>query len=128
MKSQVVRWTAAAALAILTTTAAWAADIDGKWTWKTNFQGNERTNNLELKQEGEKLTGKMEGRDGNKIDIKEGTIKGSEIAFVVIRERNGNEFKIRYKGKLEGDKITGTTTTNFNGEERMREWIATRVK
>ena len=127
MKSSVVRWAAVVALTVLVATAAWA-NPTGKWTWKTNFGGNERVNNLELKQEGEKLTGSMEGRNGAKIEIKEGKVNGSEISFVVVRERNGNEFKTTYKGKVDGDKITGTTTGNRGGQEQTREWIATRVK
>jgi hypothetical protein len=61
-------------------------------------------------------------------EIKEGTLKGDEIAFVVIRERNGQEFKANYKGKIEEDTIKGTIVTKFNDQERTREWLAKRVK
>jgi hypothetical protein len=127
MLRSVKRWTAVAALTACAAVAAWAAPVDGKWTWSMMRQNQEIMNVLELKQDGEKLTGTLTSGD-NKSEIKEGTIKGADVAFVVVREFNGNQFKINYKGKLDGDKITGTTTFNINGEERSRDWTANRAK
>ena len=125
-----MRYAAVAALSVIAATAAWAADANGKWTWKMRRGENEITNTLELKVEGEKLTGTVTGgRNGTqKTPISEGTFKNDEVAFSVVRKRQDQEFKIRYKGKVTGDTIKGTTTTNFNGQERSREWTATRVK
>jgi hypothetical protein len=122
-----MRWTAVVSLTVVATAAAWAAAIDGKWTWKQVRQQQEIMNLLELKADGEKLTGTLTSGD-TKSEIKEGTIKGADVAFVVVREFNGNQFSIKYKGKLDGDKITGTTTFTIQGEERSREWTATRAK
>src|SRR5687768_10995045 len=94
-------WMGAAALSALITVAAWAADASGKWTWTQRRQNNDVQMTLELKQDGEKLTGTVAGPDGNKTEIKEGTVKGADVSFVVVRNFNGNEFKINYKGKLE---------------------------
>jgi hypothetical protein len=129
MKRSIKRWTAVAALTVVASAAAWAAAVDGKWTWNQRGQGgNETAVVLELKADGEKLTGTLT-RGDMKSEIKEGTIKGADLAFVVIRVRdNGQENKTPYKGKLDGDKITGTFTTNRGGEERTNEWVANRVK
>jgi hypothetical protein len=128
MVRSVKRWTAVAALTVVASAAAWAAAVDGKWTWNQRGQGgNETAVVLELKADGEKLTGTLT-RGERKDEIKEGTIKGADLAFVVIRERDGQQFKTPYKGKLDGDKITGTYTTNRGGEERVNEWVANRVK
>jgi opacity protein-like surface antigen len=129
MVRSVKRWTAVAALTVVASAAAWAAAVDGKWTWNQRGQGgNETAVVLELKADGEKLTGTLT-RGDMKTEIKEGTIKGNDIAFVVVRVRNNvQENKSPYKGKLDGDKITGTYTTNRGGEERTNEWVATRVK
>lgn len=123
-------WLLAGVLSVVVVAAAWAAGAAGKWTWMQRGQNNTEVQiTLELKQEGEKLTGTvMRGADGQKVEIKEGTIKGTEIAFIVIRERNGQEFKTVYKGKVDGDTITGTSTTTRDGQERSREWKATRQK
>ena len=128
MLRTISRWTAVAALFAVATAAAIAADATGKWTWTVNFNGNERTIVLELKQDGEKLTGFLPGRDNQKLEIKNGTIKNNELAFEVIREVNGNEFKQTYKGKLDGDTIKGTNTNSRGGQEQTREWIAKRTK
>lgn len=127
MTRHLTRWALVAVLAATTAAAAWA-DATGKWTWTTNFQGNEVKQTLELKQDGEKLTGTLTGRNGTKTEIKDGTAKGNEISFAVVRERNGQEIKTVYKGKVDGDTIKGTTTTNVGGQDRTRDWTATRAK
>ena len=128
MVHRLTRWTAVAVLALFAVSTAFAADATGKWTWTTNFNGNEVKQMLELKQDGEKLTGSLTGRNNQKIEIKDGTVKGSDISFVVVRERNGQEFKQNFKGKLDGDSIKGTVSFNAQGQDRTRDWLATRVK
>jgi hypothetical protein len=68
-------------------------------------------------------------REGSeqKSEIKEGTIKGADLSFVVVRERNGQENKTMYKGKMEGDSIKGTVTGGRQNAE-PREWTANRAK
>ena len=122
------RGIAAALLTASLAAAAWAADATGKWTWTVRFNDQEFKSTMELKQEGEKLTGTVTGRNGSKTEIKEGTVKGSDLAFHVIREFNGNEVKIRYKGKVEGDTIKGMTIFSRDGEERTIDWTAMREK
>jgi hypothetical protein len=130
MLRSVRHWAAAAALTVIVAASAWAANtIEGKWTWTQMGPNGDVAITLELKQEGEKLTGTMT-RNNMPTEIKEGTIKGSDLSFISVRERNGQEFKTVYKGKLDADagKITGTITTNRNGNEQTREWTATRAK
>jgi hypothetical protein len=127
MFGNVKRLIAVAGLTACAAVAAWAAPVDGKWSWTQMRQNQEVTMVLELKQDGEKLTGTLT-RGDMKSEIKEGTIKGADLAFVTIVERDGNQFKSNYKGKLDGDKITGTITSNFGGQERTREWTANRSK
>lgn len=129
MLPRVKCWAGAAALAMLVSVAAWAADAGGKWTWTQRRQDNDVQVTLEAKQDGEKLTGTVvTGADGQKVEIKEGTIKGNEVSFVVIREFNGQQRKTTYKGKLEGDTITGTMVRVRDGQEQSTDWKATRAK
>jgi uncharacterized protein (DUF2147 family) len=126
------RWIATAALTAFVATVAWAAgDVNGKWSFKQRGrqQGAEQTMILELKADGEKLTGSVAREGGEmKTDIKEGTIKGDEISFAVVREFNGQERKTQYKGKIDGDAIKGNVITNRQGQEQSREWVANRAK
>jgi len=84
-------------------------DISGKWVFDVQTSAGGGMPTVTLKQDGEKLTGfVLGGPNGDvKTEIKEGTVKGSDVSFVVDREFNGNKFKITYKGKLDGDTIKG---------------------
>jgi hypothetical protein len=82
-----------------------AADISGKWKADyTSPDGTARTSDFEFKADGEKLTGKVISTRGES-EIKEGKIKGDEVTFVVVRNFNGDDVKIDYKGKISGDTI-----------------------
>lgn len=108
MKMRNVMFTAGLVLAFLT--VAYAAGIDGKWTAEVpGRQGNMQTTTFNFKAEGEKLMGTMSGRQGD-IAISDGTIKGSDVSFVVVREGQNGTIKIKYAGKLTGDEIKFTRT------------------
>jgi hypothetical protein len=128
MSTNAIRWIAGTTLAVTLAVAAWAADANGKWTWTQKRGQNDVMMTLELKQDGEKLTGTV-GAGERKTEIKEGTIKNNEVAFVVVRERNGQEVKTNYKGKLDGDTIKGNISLKGpNGQDRNIEWTAMRAK
>ena len=68
-------------------------------------------------------------RGENKAEISEGKVdKENNLSFVVVREFNGQQFKIKYQGKLEADTIKGNIIFNVQGEERKLDWTANRVK
>ena len=123
---------ALACLALLVTMSitAQAADANGTWTWTTPGRngGPERTSTLKLKTEGDKVTGTINGRQGQEdIKITDGKITGEEITFKVSRSgQNGNTFTQKYTGKLSGDTIKGKVTFDRNGEERSNDWEAKR--
>jgi hypothetical protein len=120
----------AGALVVFVSAVAWAAgNPAGKWTWKQMGQNGEVAMTLELKQDGEKLTGTLQ-REGSdmKSEISDGKFKDSDLSFNVVREFNGNKVTSGYKGKIDGDTIKGNITTNFGGQERTREWTANRAK
>ena len=70
-----------------------ALSATGTWTWTAPGRdgGEGRKMTLELKQDGEKLTGKVSspGRDGGaarETEITDGSVKGTDVAFSVTRE------------------------------------------
>jgi hypothetical protein len=103
---------------------AWAAAIDGKWTAEIETPNGVRTNTYTFKADGAKLTGTVSGRMGDTA-IQDGAIQGDEISFVVVREFNGQEFKIQYKGKVSGDELKMTMQA---GDREPRDIVAKRVK
>jgi len=108
------------------------SSVAGTWTWTVPGRngGPERKNTLELKVEGEKLTGKVSapGREGQPVEtpISDGKVAGDEVQFKVVRENNGNKFVVAYHGKLEGDSIKGKAESERNGEKQSRDWEAKR--
>jgi hypothetical protein len=81
------------------TMISFAQDINGKWTGKVMDQFDVAYN---FKADGEKLTGSTTGPDGNEVVIKEGTIKGNDVAFTI--NIMDNDTKIN--GKLDGEVLT----------------------
>jgi len=106
---------------LIATLAIWAADVSGKWTAEMQGRnGNTMTISMNLKADGDKLTGTVSGRRGD-TDISDGKIDGDNVSFSVVREFNGNQFKQNYKGKLDGDTIHFTITMEGGmggGQER----------
>ena len=89
----------------LFTTGAFAADITGKWTAETKGRdGETRTQTFNLKQDGATLSGTVSSQMGDSA-ISEGKVDGDNISFVVKMERNGNEIKMPYTGKVSGNEI-----------------------
>jgi hypothetical protein len=88
-----------------------AADITGKWTAEVPGRGgNATTNTFVFKVDGAKLTGSMDGGRGGAVDISDGRVDGDNVSFVVVRNFNGNDIKIAFKGKVSGSEIKFTRT------------------
>ncbi len=83
--------------------AANAADAVGAWTLGyTTPNGMKRESKLDLKVEGDTLTGSLSSDRGTaKIDS--GKISGNEIAFDLIRKSNNDEITVHFKGRIEGN-------------------------
>jgi amidase len=73
--------------------------VSGRWLVSTDYFGTTIYYQMELKQEGERLSGNF---DGDKL---EGTLKGNTIYFLAKDEQGGTD---EGKGVLERGTITGT--------------------
>jgi hypothetical protein len=107
------------------------ADPSGNWTWTMQGgQGAERKVTAKFKVDGNKVTGtlKAPGRNGQttETEIQDGTIKGDELSFTTVRERNGNKMTMKYHGKVTADSIKGKIESERNGEPTSRDWEAKR--
>jgi hypothetical protein len=104
-------------------------DPTGTWKWVVHRGGQDREATVQLKLEGDRLTGSMRGRDGQEIKVEEGTYKNGEVSFSVPEKaRDGQTVTHRYTGKLEGDTIAGTVAIERGGEKRSGKWEAKRSK
>jgi opacity protein-like surface antigen len=68
----------------LTTATALAADVSGTWTGAMNGGQGGFQLSFTLKQDGAKLTGTVQGPQGDPIAISEGKIDGDKISFKVV--------------------------------------------
>lgn len=109
------------------TLAALAADPTGTWKWTTQSPNGEIHTTLKLESKDGKLTGAYSNQFGDTA-IKNASIKDDVIAFEVVRNLGGNEFVVKYHGKLEGNTIKGTIEVpNPDGGEGMKlDWNAKR--
>ena len=119
---------ATAAVVAVASVSIYAADVTGKWTAQVpGRDGQTREQTFTLKADGEKLTGTVSGMmGGTDAEIKDGTVKGDEISFNIVRSFNGNEVKLLYKGKVSAGEIQFTQTRD-GGDMPPREFTAKRV-
>ncbi|MFO1042161.1 MAG: hypothetical protein U0941_10265 [Planctomycetaceae bacterium] len=111
-----------------TVQAADKPDPTGTWKWSVTFNDMKRDFTLKLKLDGDKLTGAMLGRNNQETAIEEASFKDGEVAFSVTRERNGQKFTTKYKGKVDGDTIKGKSEGMRDGQTQSRDWEAKREK
>src|SRR6185295_5313356 len=77
------------------------ADPNGTWKWKFTVNGQDRDVTLKLKLDGDKLTGKISGRNNTETDIEEASFKDNEVSFSVTRERDGKTESRDWEAKRE---------------------------
>jgi len=102
-----------------------AADVNGKW--KAVFEtpnGQKLESVFDLKADGSTLNGTVTSTRGE-AKIQDGKIDGDNVTFNVVRNFNGQDFKVAYKGKIEGDEMKMTVT--FGGD-RTFDMVAKREK
>ena|SRR5579863_319189 len=110
---------------MLLASAAFAADVTGKWVGQAPGRGGETQEvTINLKVDGGQLTGSVTTRRGD-APISEGKIDGDDITFAQVMEFNGNSVKLLYKGKVSGDEIK--FTREREGGERKVEFTAKRA-
>ena len=125
MKSRVVFLSVCFLLASMA--AVMAGDLNGKWVAQVPGRGGQtRETTFNFKVEGDKLTGTMSGRQGD-TPISDGKVTGDDISFTVVMNRQGNEIKLLYKGKVVGDELK-LTRTREGGDQPGTEFTAKRAK
>lgn len=92
------------------------ANVVGKWTiYSKAANGQTATKYIELKQDGNTITGHFKGPDQS--GELEGTINEQHIVF-----RTKTRWVFVFRGRVEGDTITGT----FHDRRGTGEWQAVR--
>jgi hypothetical protein len=104
--------------------AVMAADFNGKWTADFTTPRGAQTVTFDFHVDGAKLTGKVTSQRGES-EISDGKIDGDNISFSQVLNFNGNEMKVTYTGKIDGDTIK---LTRQMGDRPAMDIVAKRVK
>ncbi|MBI3696494.1 MAG: polysaccharide deacetylase family protein [Acidobacteria bacterium] len=95
-----------------------AADAAGVWKASyTNPDGQTRETTLNLKVDGDKVSGTIASQRGSAA-ISDGQVSGDDISFTVVRRGNGDEIQVTYKGKVEGE--TMKLTMQIDGRDPIQ--------
>jgi hypothetical protein len=108
--------------------SARAADNDptGTWKWLVPGRGEGR---IQLKLEGDKVTGVLLRANGEKLPVEDGIFKGGAISYRVPGKTPGGQPMVHmYQGKLVGDTIKGSATIVLPDRVAAGDWEAKRVK
>jgi hypothetical protein len=91
------------------TLSARAADVSGSWKAEMKTpDGNSFQLSFTFKQDGVKLTGTIQGPQGDPIDISNGKVDGDKLSFDVTF----NGMTISHAGTISGDEIKLTTKSD----------------
>lgn len=91
-------------LAALALTAS-AADVAGTWKASLETPNGNFENTFVFKVDGAKLTGTVSNQMSGEQAITDGKIDGDSVTFTVTSNFNGNEFKLNYSGKVTGSEM-----------------------
>jgi hypothetical protein len=95
-------------VALLLVSAAFAADVDGKWGGSMATPNGDIPVAFTFQADGATLNGSTTGPDGMEIKIAEGKVDGSNISFKITFDFGGMPFTLNYKGVVAKDQIKFT--------------------
>jgi hypothetical protein len=102
-------------------TLACAVDkVDPVGTWKCEYKIGDQNRTLELmiKKDGDKLAGAMSWPDQKDEGLKDLKLKDGDLTFSAVRKFMGNEFPLDFKLTIAGDKLKGKGAAEFGGEKQ----------
>ncbi|MDI1243530.1 MAG: S9 family peptidase [bacterium] len=90
------------------------ASATGKWTLSVAAPGDAVDVLLDLKQDGENVTGTMASGVGAGT-VTKGTVKGNKLTATITADIQGSPTELGIEGTIDGDKITGSITAHGLG-------------
>jgi imidazolonepropionase-like amidohydrolase len=85
--------------------------VAGVWNITIEAPGQPLPLTLTLAQQGDKVTGKMEGQGLGANDIKNGMVSGNTLSFDATVSFQGQSFDLSISGKITGTQIEGTVSS-----------------
>ena len=108
-------------------TAADKDDPTGTWTIRSKIGTKAYDQTLKIENKDGTVTGTI--TSGNKeTKITDGKFKDGELTFGVTIEAKNVKVTAKYAGKITGDTIKGTSTTEYDGKEFKSDFEGKREK
>ena len=98
--------------------AADKADPVGTWKCQYKIGDQQRTSELTIKKDGDKLAGTMNWPDQKDEKLKDVKLKESTLTVSAVRKFMGNEFPLDFTLTIEGDKFKGKSAAEFGGQKQ----------
>ena len=102
------------AVASVIAAATFKDEVAGKWTLTVDAPGEAVEVVLDLKQEGENVTGTMASTHGSGT-VTKGTFKEKKLNATLKADIQGSPTELTIDGTVDGDKISGTITAGGLG-------------
>ncbi len=99
---------------LLAASAAFAADVDGKWSGSLDTPNGPVQVSFLFKADGTTLTGTTTGPDGNSIALKNGKVDGDKISFSFDVSFGADPTTFNYTGVVNGNELK--LHTDFMGQ------------
>jgi hypothetical protein len=97
------------AIASVVVAAGLKDEVAGKWNLTVDAPGDAVQVQLDLKQEGEAVTGTMVSTHGSGT-ITKGSFKEKKLSATINADIQGSPTELGVEGTVDGDKISGTIT------------------
>ncbi|HET7712568.1 MAG TPA: hypothetical protein VFL80_11610 [Thermoanaerobaculia bacterium] len=104
------------------------ADPAGTWKCQYTIADQNRTADLTIKKDGDKVEGTMNWPDQKDEKIKNPQFKDGKLTFSVVRKFMDNEIPIDYVLTIDGDKLSGKGSAEFGGQKQEFDITGTREK
>jgi hypothetical protein len=93
--------------------------VDPVGTWKCEYKigDQQRTAELTIKKDGDKLVGTMNWPDQKDAKLKDVKLKDGELTFSADRKLGDNTFTVEYKLTIDGDKLKGKGAVENGGKK-----------
>jgi hypothetical protein len=102
--------------------------LDGAWRWSfTMPDGTASRPKVVLAVKQGSLTGIASFRPGTETPITNAVLKGDQLKFEVVRERDGQEIVTTYTGTWNAKSIKGKVESNWAGQKQSYQWEAQRA-
>ena len=95
-------------------------EVDPVGTWKCEYKigDQQRTSELTIKKDGDKLVGTMSWPDQKDEKLKDVKLKDGDLTFSAVRVFMDNKIPIDYKFTIDGDKLKGKGMAEFGGNKQ----------